>query len=487
MRHLWAVVDAVGGASGSVRRQPGRVVPDSHREFDAAAIKLNDTIYDSQRAYHAGQTVLLNVDTGKWVLLDPGQLCNVGRKYWMTDRRLVDALRKGKPPPWHVMRGSQYRLELRVVPRRSHSAGRWRNMSSASGGRALGERARRAVEVLARDAMKGWGCQKESIRDCSFNDAIQRNCARHLRVRVQSADEEEVALVVTMGEMGGTCARATHALQRALESSLVDATTGGRHAMVASMEPPPTRRRLLSIGGSRRPGRGHAAGKHSGGSAAALPASARSILAALARSGPVVVAPDCVSYCRPTSHFECPQSGPSYNEAVRRAAMMRASELGLGSSGPWNASLAILTFVYAASLEAEMTATLEQLGGERSYGHGADLIVVGATWASVMRTKQIALHSTAVQLSWDDGLSRSWRAAMHACAAAGRCILRTVPETPRQTTRQVYVDFMRHVGQLATAEKAFVTDSFSGTWSGMQAGLMAHHDSTRIHFSDTDL
>ena len=94
-RHLWALVDAVGGAKKAIRRQYGHTVADSHREFDQAAVALNDTLYDSQRAYHAGQTVLLNVDTGRWKLIDPGQLCGVGKKYWMTDHRLVGALRKG--------------------------------------------------------------------------------------------------------------------------------------------------------------------------------------------------------------------------------------------------------------------------------------------------------------------------------------------------------------------------------------------------------
>jgi hypothetical protein len=91
-RHMWAIVDAVGGAR--VRRRHGFVVPDSHRAFDEAAIGLNDTIYDSQRAYHAGQTVLLNVRTGRWVLLDPKQLCGVDQTHWMTDHRLVGALER---------------------------------------------------------------------------------------------------------------------------------------------------------------------------------------------------------------------------------------------------------------------------------------------------------------------------------------------------------------------------------------------------------
>lgn len=68
-RHMWSIIDAVGGKR-AVRRRRGGAVTDSTREFDERAVTLNDTIYDSQRAYHAGQVVLLNVETGKWVLLD---------------------------------------------------------------------------------------------------------------------------------------------------------------------------------------------------------------------------------------------------------------------------------------------------------------------------------------------------------------------------------------------------------------------------------
>ena len=41
------------------------------------------------------------------------------------------------------------------------------------------------------------------------------------------------------------------------------------------------------------------------------------------------------------------------------------------------------------------------------------------------------------------------------------------------------------MNRLARSAKVAVIDSFSGTWAGMHAGVMAHHDSTRIHFSDT--
>ena len=50
---------------------------------------------------------------------------------------------------------------------------------------------------------------------------------------------------------------------------------------------------------------------------------------------------------------------------------------------------------------------------------------------------------------------------------------------------QPYRDFQAHVASIAATERAAVLDSFSGTWSGVHAGCLAHHDSTRIHFSDT--
>lgn len=84
-RWMWSLVDTVGG----LRRRAGGSVPDSSRKFDAHAVSINDTVYDSARAYHAGQTVLLNADTGRWVMLDPLQLCGVPRTHWTVDRKLV--------------------------------------------------------------------------------------------------------------------------------------------------------------------------------------------------------------------------------------------------------------------------------------------------------------------------------------------------------------------------------------------------------------
>lgn len=522
-RHLWALVDAVGGAARAIRRTPGKVVADSHPAFDASAIAVNDTLYDSQRAYHAGQTVLLNVDTGKWALVDPGQLCGVERKFWMTDHRLASALAKGHPPPWHMMRGAQYRLRMRVVSRtpRAHQP------AATDATTALPrEKTRKALEALAREAMRTWGCQAANIRDCSFNDAIQRNCARRIAVNLEHAPPgssqadapDEASYVFTMGEVGGSCARAANTLQRQLEAAVRDAAATHHHASTGHdaerIDADDPGRRLASLpesmqkwqalrgrmlrGRGTRGGRGlAAAGSTSGGSgvnlaralAASLPPSVRSALASVERSGPVVIDPHCVNYCRGTSHLECPKSGPTYESAVRREAIARAHALG-GDTSAWNASLAVLTFVYAASLESEMSATLAQLPrSAHAYGHGADMVVVGATWASIMRTRPSVTAARAsppaVELAWDDGLTRAWSTALKLCAAAARCVLRSVPDTPRQPAIQPYRDFIAHVAPLARAAGATLLDSFSGTWEGVRAGVMAHHDSTRIHFSDT--
>ena len=213
-RHMWAVVDAVGGAARAVRRRPGQAVPDSHRDFDEKAVRLNDTLYDSQRAYHAGQTVLLNVRTGKWQLLDPTSLCGVDRRQWLADFRLINALARGQPEPWAAMRGAQFRLRLTVSPRTARSGGAYNETVGAAWARALrharggserhraarrgaplggtnafGERVRKAVEALARESLRGWGCQKARMQECTFDGAIQRNCARRLNVLLDSTPD----------------------------------------------------------------------------------------------------------------------------------------------------------------------------------------------------------------------------------------------------------------------------------------------------------
>ena len=636
-RHMWAIVDAVGGAR--VRRRHGFVVPDSHRAFDEAAIGLNDTIYDSQRAYHAGQTVLLNVRTGRWVLLDPKQLCGVDQTHWMTDHRLVGALERGNPEPWPIMRGAHYRLLLNVGLRTNASGpdSIGGDPRRAVTGAVTAERVRQAVQALARDALQSWGCQKPRAQDCSYEDAIQRNCARHLAVLHGHMPARELGaggggagggegggvggggrpeflrLTVLMGEVGGTCQGAARELQAKLTANL--ANLDAEHPSMApraalrrrrlseeallNTAPDPTveghsedlgdysvdlgnysrappvgnphlaggtagrrrverRRRLRAVpdetgrrvererkraralagGGARGAGARRAAGgdaQHGAGGAASAPGYARTklgltkpkpklgspkggfvpttalritpqvaaTLAMIGRRGPVLMAPYCQSYCRRTHHLECVATQP-FVPALERAVGAHAGALGV--QGPSDPNLAVLTFLYAASMEAEMTSTMVHWG-ERSYGHGADVIFVGATWASTMRTTRAeaaiaipiknapvaqaaessAHHdaSSTVTLAWDAKLESSWRSLLRACAKASRCVLRTVPEHLRQPEPAPYRAFTRHVASLAAAAGVGLIDAFPGTWEGTKAGVMAHHDSTRIHYSDT--
>jgi hypothetical protein len=90
-----------------------------------------------------------------------------------------------------------------------------------------------------------------------------------------------------------------------------------------------------------------------------------------------------------------------------------------------------------------------------------------------------------VTLAWDAKLESSWRSLLRACAKASRCVLRTVPEHLRQPEPAPYRAFTRHVASLAAAAGVGLIDAFPGTWEGTKAGVMAHHDSTRIHYSDT--
>ena len=201
-RHMWSVIDSVGGEH-AVRRQHGSVVADSSRQFDERAVSINDTIYDSQRAYHAGQSVLLNVDTGKWVLLDPLQLCGIERPEWTADWRLVEAVSRGNEPPWSRMRGSRYRVHFNFT---------------ALGFTRL--RARDALTEFARFALKGWGCQAARSKDCSFHDGMQRQCASNLHVEVTPSVGR-----VLLGN-NGDCRGAAELVGKRLRAIL--STPGGR-------------------------------------------------------------------------------------------------------------------------------------------------------------------------------------------------------------------------------------------------------------------
>ena len=365
-RHMWSVVDSVGGER-AVRRQSGGVVADSTHQFDERAVAVNDTIYDSQRAYHAGQAVLLNVDTGQWVMLDPLELCGIERPEWAADWRLVEALRRAAEPPWSRMRGSRYRVHFNVT--------------------APPHRLRPALSELARAALKGWGCQAARPKDCSFDAGMQRQCAAQLRVEVTPS-----AARVVMGNTGD-CRAAAELLGRHMRE--VIATGGGARSPRRRDHPseadgrrlatgawPPIgtvsrgrARRLAPTGGGRRMAGGRGGRK---GRAAALPPlslspETASTLASLQLNGPVVVDGFCESLCRKSYHLHCVPSRParggsggggggqSYDTAMRAAVTRHAEALGLSAayvaalpgSSLTSSPLSLLTFVYGAKVETE--------------------------------------------------------------------------------------------------------------------------------------
>ena len=54
----------------------------------------------------------------------------------------------------------------------------------------------------------------------------------------------------------------------------------------------------------------------------------------------------------------------------------------------------------------------------------------------------------------------------------------------RQTAEAPYADFERHVRPLAAEAGVALLSQFAATWSGARLGVLRHHDTTRIHFSD---
>lgn len=108
---------------------------------------------------------MLNVDTGKWVLLDPMQLCGIERREWTADWRFVNAVRRGSEPQWWKLRGSRYRVHFNITSSQH-------------------KRVRAALTEFSRAALSGWGCQAVNRRDCSYEDDVQRTCAAGIRVEV---------------------------------------------------------------------------------------------------------------------------------------------------------------------------------------------------------------------------------------------------------------------------------------------------------------
>lgn len=354
---------------------------------------------------------------------------------------------------------------------------------------------RLALHVAARVALRGWGCRKPTLRECPYDTVIQRNCARNLRISLTSLGAEPSwrgtaqgdanflsTVTIRMGVVGGACATTALLLQRKLRNII-----------------PIVSRHAHDIGNGRALYSATSAQRSPTLSAQTGPAPAQQDLTHLGRLGPVVNAPFCKAFCRRTNHLTCPAAGPTYDSAASAAAEAHTAQLGDGTSlvdgqGHRTAnrsSLAVFTFVYAAHVDSEMRDTFEKWG-PWSYGHGADAIVLGATWQSVMRTTALpAADSNQIgapplhRLEWSPGAAASWRDVLRACVRAASCSLLTPLDTPRQSARQPYLDFISLLRPIATDADVAVLDGFGATWDGVRTGLMVHHDSTRIHFSDT--
>lgn len=296
-----------------------------------------------------------------------------------------------------------------------------------------------------------------------------------------------------MGDGGSSCRRACEALLTRLSEALVVGDANGGDAGGSAGQ----RRRLAS------------ADKGHGGSAAAL-------LAAVRPVEPPRIDPFCENFCRKSFELLC-QGG--FEPALAAAVEAHASFLELPARRA--DALAVLVFVYGAGLD-EWTATLEGWS-TASFGFGADALLLGATWdqASTPKARPRARRrcvpmasplcaanaaaaggvaaaaeaaAEAVRLPWEPPRQRQWSRVLGACAAAmrsqpgkpdARCVLRTVAEQTRsQTHPQPYRDFEAHVAPLALAAGVPLVGQFEGTWAGARAGLLRHHDTTKIHFAD---
>mmetsp|Transcript_45313 Transcript_45313/g.146000 ORF Transcript_45313/g.146000 Transcript_45313/m.146000 type:complete len:419 (-) Transcript_45313:625-1881(-) len=326
-RWLWALVDSVGG----MRRRRGHAVPDSSAAFDFKAIALNDSMFDTARAYHAGQAVLLNVRTGRWVMLDPEQLCGVPRSEWTVDRRFVHAVEMGRPPPWSTMRGVRYRLLVEVALRRGADARR-SQLSAGELRRLEAQVALRSMRRLVEAALPRVEC---ASLPCTYQEWMDQQCSKAL-VRPAATSpsagqpaggagaERATRLTISMGTTSGYCG----ALMHRMAAKLRDWTSDGDDRPPSSSAPPAT---VAQAAGRLR------------------------ILTA-------VPDPICDSYCRRSYRMVCPGG---YERAIasalrkHRAALQLPAEEdppsgpGQGVAGHLSGDLTLLSFVYAADLDSE--------------------------------------------------------------------------------------------------------------------------------------
>mmetsp|Transcript_45313 Transcript_45313/g.146001 ORF Transcript_45313/g.146001 Transcript_45313/m.146001 type:complete len:378 (-) Transcript_45313:113-1246(-) len=116
-----------------------------------------------------------------------------------------------------------------------------------------------------------------------------------------------------------------------------------------------------------------------------------------------------------------------------------------------------------------------------SFGHGAHLLFLAATWLEVK-----GRPTAPEELAWDGKVEAAWKDVMSGCAAAAptRCVVRSVLESARVETRQLYLAHEAKLLALAAARTVPALPWFNASWSGVRRGEMRHHDHTRIHFGD---
>ncbi|KAL1514628.1 hypothetical protein AB1Y20_003722 [Prymnesium parvum] len=485
-RHMWSLVDAVAGAK-AVRRTRGHAVVDSNVAFDERAVRVNDTIFDSQRAYHAGQVVLLNVETGRWVLLDPSQLCGIPKREWTADRWMVEPLRRGHEPRWTRMRGSRYRVSFDMVASNRHAAAREPQVH-----------ARAAVRELALFLLRDWGCQEKNAQDCTFHSGMQRQCAQLIRAEARyRSDKHTLALRVLMGNTGD-CMAAAMLLSKRLTKMLPPAETSldELNAMnkTSSIEP---RVQALHLGSQSEVQR--------------LSPPSHAFFSSYGRVGAVLVDAFCETQCRRSYHLYCQPPMPAdaavaiakgaahtsrtFEAALRGAIVRHARELqlpgGYGVSGSLVASpLAVFSFIYGASVEPEWSELLLKWATP-SFGFGADVIILGTCWSAVTNTR-VSAKTGVMRLKWTHEDALVWTRVLNACTKAaatregGRCVLRMILSLHlRIPRREPYDDFRRNVRPIAQSAGVALLDAFDAFWEGAHQGLLRHHDSTRIHYSDS--
>ena len=480
-RHMWALVDIAAG-NHTIRRQAGSAVPDSTSKFDAVAVGLNDSIFDTRRAYHASQTVLLDTDSGRWEMLDPFQLCGIARTHWEVDaEHVVEAARKGRLNP-RRMRGMRVELHLALQARPS-SSGQALPLATRSQKRVQNYT---SAAVLASSTLKDvseallldWGCR----RNCGVHKRTapqakeQRLCASNLRVRLVESATGHGEWLVSMGVRGGFCEAAARRLESRLQLVLGCDTSsrperrGAEHPHAAPQDFNTSFtlaqvRRVLHASSARGFNRLRAGACMHGG--------ARLVFR-------------CEAFCRTTHALYC-ENGTSLGAAIgAHAARFLGGEPLAGReqhtlSYP---ALAILTFVYQPTLRAAEDTLRDALTSPRA---------IGTPISDVSGTQRVILLGAthaAVAISGTESLSRlngtnalAWTRVLEACGAASDvCILRGAHEQLHQREREPYERYVVAARHLAAQSGVEFVDQFHGTWGGRH--VLQHHDRTRIHYSD---